>query len=205
MIKIIIADDQQLIREGLSLVLGLRNEFKIVFQAKNGQEILDYLEANDADIILMDIKMPILNGVETTRKIKEKSVNMKILILTTFDDYDYIFQALKYGADGYLLKNASSQELIEAVKKIVNNEQVLDKGVTKQVLKLVKNDVTKLDRLTNREIEIARKISEGNSNKEIAQELFVTEGTVKNHISNILSKLELHNRTEIALFMKKHD
>ena len=159
MIKIIIADDQQLIREGLSLVLGLRNEFKIVFQAKNGQEILDYLEANDADIILMDIKMPILNGVETTRKIKEKSVNMKILILTTFDDYDYIFQALKYGADGYLLKNASSQELIEAVKKIVNNEQVLDKGVTKQVLKLVKNDVTKLDSLTNREIEIARKIS----------------------------------------------
>lgn len=205
MIKIIIADDQQLIREGLSLVLGLRNEFKIVFQAKNGQEILDYLEANDADIILMDIKMPILNGVETTRKIKEKSVNMKILILTTFDDYDYIFQALKYGADGYLLKNASSQELIEAVKKIVNNEQVLDKGVTKQVLKLVKNDVTKLDSLTNREIEIARKISEGNSNKEIAQELFVTEGTVKNHISNILSKLELHNRTEIALFMKKLD
>lgn len=205
MIKIIIADDQQLIREGLSLVLGLRNEFKIVFQAKNGQEILDYLEANDADIILMDIKMPILNGVETTRKIKEKSVNMKILILTTFDDYDYIFQALKYGADGYLLKNASSQELIEAVKKIVNNEQVLDKGVTKQVLKLVKNDVTKLDSLTNREIEIARKISEGNSNKEIAQELFVTEGTVKNHISNILSKLGLHNRTEIALFMKKHD
>ena len=205
MIKIIIADDQQLIREGLSLVLGLRNEFKIVFQAKNGQEILDYLEANDADIILMDIKMPILNGVETTRKIKEKSVNMKILILTTFDDYDYIFQALKYGADGYLLKNASSQELIEAVKKIVNNEQVLDKGVTKQVLKLVKNDVTKLDSLTNREIEIARKISEGNSNKEIAQELFVTEGTVKNHISNILSKLELHNRTGIALFMKKHD
>ena len=94
MIKIIIADDQQPIREGLSLVLGLRNEFKIVFQAKNGQEILDYLEANDADIILMDIKMPILNGVETTRKIKEKSVNMKILILTTFDDYDYIFQAL---------------------------------------------------------------------------------------------------------------
>ncbi|MEO1770387.1 response regulator transcription factor [Candidatus Enterococcus ferrettii] len=205
MIKIIIADDQQLIREGLSLVLGLKRDFDIVFEAKNGQEVLDYLETNDGDIVLMDIKMPVLNGVETTRKIKEKSESVKILILTTFDDYDFIFQALKHGADGYLLKNTSSQELIEAIKKIINNEQVLDKEVTRQVLQLTKCDVAKLDSLTKREVGIARKISEGNSNKEIAQELFLSEGTVKNYVSNILSKLRLHNRTEIALFMKKYD
>lgn len=205
MIKIIIADDQQLIREGLSLVLGLRKEFKIVFQAKNGQEVIDYLKTNEADIVLMDIKMPILNGVEATRLVKAKSGDIKILILTTFDDYDYIFQALRYGADGYMLKNASSHELVEAIKKIINDEQVLDKEVTKQVLQLVKKDTSKFESLTKREIEIARKISEGLSNKEIAQELFLTEGTVKNNISNILSKLALHNRTGIALFIKKHD
>lgn len=205
MIKIIIADDQQLIREGLSLVLGLKSDLYIVFEAKNGQEVIDYLETNEADIVLMDIKMPVLNGVEATRLVKAKSGSIKILILTTFDDYDYIFQALRYGADGYLLKNASSQELVEAIEKIINDEQVLDKEVTKQVLQLVKKDTSKFESLTKREIEIARKISEGQSNKEIAQELFLTEGTVKNHISNILSKLELHNRTEIALFIQKHD
>jgi DNA-binding NarL/FixJ family response regulator len=205
MIKIIIVDDQQLIREGLSLVLNLEKQFEIVFEAKNGQEVLDYLEFNDADIILMDIKMPVLDGVEATRCVKTKMPKVKILILTTFDDYGYIFQALRNGADGYLLKNTNSQELSEAIVKIVNNEQVLDREVTKQLIQMMKKDTIKLDSLTNREMEIAQKISEGHSNKEIAQELFLVEGTVKNHISNILSKLELHNRTEIALFMKKHD
>lgn len=208
MIKVVVADDQTIVREGLSLVLSFDEEVEVVFEAKNGQEVLDYLATQTCDVVLMDIKMPVLNGVETTAKIREKNPKVKILILTTFNDYDYIFQALKNGANGYLLKDATSQELLSAIKKVVNNEAVLGKEVSTQIVSGLREETTtdkKVAALSEREFEIAKLLAKGKSNREISGLLFLSEGTVKNYLTSIFAKLELTNRTEVAVFMKKYD
>jgi Response regulator containing a CheY-like receiver domain and an HTH DNA-binding domain len=207
MIKMIIADDQTIVREGLSLVLGFDDEIEIVFQAKNGQEVLDYLETDACDIVLMDIKMPVMNGVEATKIVHQKYPHVKILVLTTFNDYEYIFQALKNGANGYLLKDTDSKELIADIKKIYNNESIIGSQISNSLVAGLQNNSQQdmIDSLTTRELEIARAIADGKSNKEISSILFLSEGTVKNYVTNIFDKLQLSNRTEVALFMKKYD
>lgn len=203
----IIADDQAIVREGLALVLGFDEEIKIVFQAKNGQEVLDYLADNPCDIVLMDIKMPVMNGVEATKLVHQTYPNVKILILTTFNDYEYIFQALKNGANGYLLKDTDSKELISDIKKVQNNESIIGSQISSSLLAGLQNSNQQdmIHSLTARELEIARAIADGKSNKEISTMLFLSEGTVKNYVTNIFEKLQLSNRTEVALFMKKYD
>jgi len=207
MIKMIIADDQAIVREGLALVLGFDDEIEIIFQAKNGQEVIDYLQDHDCDIVLMDIKMPIMNGVEATKLIHQSYPQVKILILTTFNDYEYIFKALKNGANGYLLKDTDSKELIADIKKVNNNEAIIGSQISNSLVAGIQNNSQQdmLALLTARELEIARAIADGKSNKEISTILFLSEGTIKNYVTTIFEKLQLSNRTEVALFIKKYD
>jgi len=203
----IVADDQAIVREGLSLVLGFDDDIKVVYEAKDGQEVLNYLEKDDCDIVLMDIKMPVMNGVEATKIIHKNHPDVKILILTTFNDYEYIFQALKNGANGYLLKDTDGKELITDIKKVYHNESIIGNDISNSLINGIKNSSQPnlLESLTPRELEIARAIASGKSNKEISTILFLSEGTVKNYVTNIFDKLRLNNRTEVALFMNKHD
>jgi len=203
----IVADDQAIVREGLSLVLGFDDDIKVVYEAKDGQEVLNYLEKDDCDIVLMDIKMPVMNGVEATKIIHKNHPDVKILILTTFNDYEYIFQALKNGANGYLLKDTDGKELITDIKKVYHDESIIGNDISNSLINGIKNSSQPnlLESLTPRELEIARAIASGKSNKEISTILFLSEGTVKNYVTNIFDKLRLNNRTEVALFMNKHD
>ena len=198
MIKVLIVDDQALIREGLNMMLSLYDEIKIVGEATNGKEAIETLGEEDVDLILMDIRMPIMNGVEATKIIKERYPHIKIIILTTFNEDEYIFEGLNNGADGYLLKDIGSQELVNNIKAVYNGDMLFHGEVAKTIANTVRG---KKD-LTPREMEIAQLVSMGKNNKEISQILYITEGTVKNHITNILAKLELRDRTQLALLMK---
>ena len=207
MIKILVVDDQALIREGLNMMLGLYEEIEVVGEANNGQEVIEILGKKDVDVILMDIRMPIMNGVEATKIIKEKYPHIKILILTTFNEDEYIFEGLNNGADGYILKDIGSKELVNNIKAVYQGDMLFHGEVAKTIASAIrdKKDVqskVSLKELTPREMEIAELIGQGKSNREISEMLFITEGTVKNHITNILFKLELRDRTQLALLIK---
>jgi len=207
MIKVLIVDDQALIREGLSLMLDLYDEIEIAGEANNGEEAIDFLKKEEIDVILMDIRMPVMDGVEATKVIKEKYPNTRVIILTTFNEDEYIFKGLKNGADGYILKDVSSKELVNIIKSVHNGEILFHGDVAKTIASAVvdrkgdrKEDILK--RLTPRELEIAKLIGEGKSNREISQMLYITEGTVKNYVTKILDKLEIRDRTQLALMIK---
>lgn len=209
MIKVLIVDDQALIREGLNMMLSLYDGIEIVGEALNGQEAIGIIEEREVDLILMDIRMPVMDGVEATRIIKENFPHIKIIILTTFNEDEYIFQGLNYGADGYILKDVSSKELVDSIKSVYKGDMLLHGQVAKTIAgvvkasKAVEKDIS-LESLTPRELEIAKLVVGGRSNKEIADILYITEGTVKNHISRILSKLGLRDRTQLAIYLKNH-
>jgi len=207
MIKVLIVDDQALIREGLSLMLDLYGEIEIAGEASNGKEAIEFVEREEVDVILMDIRMPVMDGVEATKVIKEKHPNIKIIILTTFNEDEYIFKGLKNGADSYILKDVSSKELVNIIKSVNSGGIMLHGDVAKTIASAVvdrkgdrKEDILK--RLTPRELEIAKLIGEGKSNREISQMLYITEGTVKNYVTKILDKLEIRDRTQLALMIK---
>ena len=210
MIKILIADDQELIRESLKIVLDMNDDMKVVGLAENGQKVLDLLNKNRPDIILMDIRMPELDGVLCTKIVKEKFPDVKIIILTTFDDDEYVFYALKYGASGYLLKGCSVQELTAAIHTVMNGGSILNQGVITKVVKLFSQlaktnlamevDGRNVDDLNRTERNIASLVGCGLSNKEIAEKLFLSEGTVRNALSSALSKLHLRDRTQLAIW-----
>lgn len=208
MIKVLIVDDQSLIREGLVMMLSLYDTVTIVGQANNGQEAIEALEGGDIDLILMDIRMPVMDGVEATKIIKQKYPNVRVLILTTFNEDEYIFEGLKNGADGYLLKDISSEELVKAIETVFQGNMLLQPDIAKKMINSIyKKDEglneDNLKNLTKREYEAALLVGEGKSNKEISNKLFITEGTVKNHITKILDKLELRDRTQLAVLIKK--
>lgn len=207
MIRVLIVDDQALIREGLSLMLDLYDEIEIAGEASNGKEAIEFVEREEVDVILMDIRMPVMDGVEATKVIKEKHPNIKIIILTTFNEDEYIFKGLKNGADSYILKDVSSKELVNIIKSVNSGGIMLHGDVAKTIASAVvdrkgdrKEDILK--RLTPRELEIAKLIGEGKSNREISQMLYITEGTVKNYVTKILDKLEIRDRTQLALMIK---
>ena len=213
MIKIIIVDDQEILKEGLKTILSSYDGIEIINIASNGKEALALLEIemNMPDVILMDIQMPLMNGVECTKIIKKKYPSIKIIVLTTFDDDEYIFEALKGGASGYLLKDASPQEIASAIKTVFDGEALIQPKIASKlinqlsgvsILRTAKD--TKLELLTEREREIATLIGQGKSNKEISTQLYLSEGTVKNHITNIISELELRDRTQIAIHAIKN-
>jgi DNA-binding NarL/FixJ family response regulator len=211
-----LVDDQDLIREGIKMILSLCEEIEVVDEAANGKEAFEKVKKNkDIDVILMDIKMPEMNGVEATKKIKELENSPKVVILTTFKDDEYLFEALKNGADGYILKDVKSDEIVEAIKTVYSGNMLLRSEMAEKILKFI-NGINKEEKkkevsisgpyesLTQREVEIAVLISEGKSNKEISETLYITEGTVKNHLTRILAKLQLRDRTQLALYVNKH-
>ncbi|CCQ92799.1 Uncharacterized transcriptional regulatory protein YfiK [[Clostridium] ultunense Esp] len=208
MIKVLIVDDQALIREGLNMMLSLYEEIKIVGEAINGQEAIEIIEEKEVDVILMDIRMPWMDGVEATRIIKERYPHIRIIILTTFNEDEYIFQGLNNGADGYILKDVSSKELVSNIESVYKGDILFHGEVAKTIAaamqekKLIQNNKNRLEELTPREMEIAKLVGEGKSNKEISKILYITEGTVKNHITRILSKLDLRDRTQLAIWLK---
>ena len=210
MIKILIADDQELIRDSLKIILDMNSDIKVVGVAENGRKVLDLIRKNLPDIILMDIRMPELDGVQCTKAVKEKFPDVKIIILTTFDDDEYVFYALKYGASGYLLKGCSVQELTSAVHTVMNGGSILNQSVLTKVVKLFNQlaqtriapelDGGNIELLNRTERNVANLVGRGLSNKEIAEALFLSEGTIRNALSSVLSKLNLRDRTQLAIW-----
>lgn len=199
-IRVLIADDDSLIRESLKIILSMDSEICIVDCVENGLKALEACTQNNIDVALLDIRMPILNGVEAVKRICEKT-STKPLILTTFDEDEYIRSAIKYGAKGYILKNNSPDKIINAIKMVYYGNTVMQDVVLDKIKEGLSDTKGHFDDtiFTERELEIVRAIAEGLSNKEIASTLYISEGTVKNYITNILSKTNLKHRTQIAI------
>lgn len=201
-IRVLIADDDSLIRESLKIILGMDEEFEVVSCVDDGFKAVNYCLKHDVDVVLVDVRMPVMNGVQASKEICRKT-NTKVLILTTFDDDEYIIDAIKSGAKGYLLKNNSPESIKNAIKMVYEGNSVIQDVVLEKLKEgLHKDDGAKIDTsiFTKREVEIMELISKGFSNKEIADKLYISEGTVKNYISAILDKTSLQHRTQIAIY-----
>jgi len=207
MIRILLADDQALFREALRTLISLQADLEIVGEAANGEEALRLARKLRPDVILMDLQMPFMNGVDATRRLHSEQLDCRVIALTTFDDDEYVFDCLRAGAAGYLLKDAPSENLFAAIRAAARGESFLQPSVTSRVLaeftRLSDQSPaaasTLIEPLSDREREILRLIAHGSSNREIADALFITEGTVKNHVTNILGKLDVRDRTQAAL------
>lgn len=207
MIRVMVADDQVIVREGLKKILSLDKEIRVVCEAENGFEAIAKLGRHMVDVILMDIRMPKMDGIQATVKIKEQYPKVKIIILTTFNEDEYLFESIKSGISGYLLKDSEIDYVIKSIKEACQDKMIFDPGVTPRLVQAISQKQmpapADLDCLTEREMQIAKLIARGKSNLEIAHSLFITEGTVKNSISRILKKLGLQRRTQLsALFLK---
>lgn len=205
-IKLLIVDDEKLIREGLKIMLSIFDDIDVVGTAENGYKALEFCQNHEVDIVLMDIRMKECDGVMGTRLIKEQFTKIKVIILTTFKDKEYIQDALKYGAFGYMLKDSSHDVIYNGIKTAFKGNMVVHPEVATQMMDSstsIKKSIERFE-LLEKEIKIIELIANGLTNKEISQEIFLSEGTVKNNITNILSKLELRDRTQIAIFAFKN-
>ncbi|MFD2443005.1 response regulator [Bacillus sp. CGMCC 1.16607] len=203
-IKLLIADDHHIVRRGLVFFLKTQKEIEVIGEAKNGQEAVEMTKKLNPDLVLMDLDMPIMDGIEATKQIKAILPEMKIMILTSFSDQDHVIPAIEAGASGYQLKDIEPDELVRSIKRILEGENQLHPKATTHLLSHLSNksrDVKQpIDELTKRELDVLLEIAKGKSNKEIALALFITEKTVKTHVSNVLAKLDLQDRTQAALF-----
>jgi DNA-binding NarL/FixJ family response regulator len=220
MIRVLLVDDQSIIRQGLKALLELEPDLSVVADAENGQQAIEKLEALQAealtpDVVLMDIRMPVMDGVAATRAISQLYEGIKVLVLTTFDDDAYVSEAMKVGAMGYLLKDTPSEELAAAIRSVYKGYTQLGPGIFQKVIAKVPDISsgpfgslpavpTGLAELTPREQDVLRLIASGASNREIAQQLFISEGTVKNHVTNILGRLGLRDRTQAAIYANSY-
>ena len=209
MIRLLLVDDQALFREGLHTLLSLHEDLQVVGEAGNGIEALAAADELRPDVVLMDLRMPVLDGVAATRRLLAAHPTTRVIVVTTFDDDELVFDGLRAGAVGYLLKDVSSDKLVEAIRAAARGESFLQPSIAAKVLA----EFNRLERsaappppppplaepLSERELEILRLLAGGDSNKEIAAALFIAEGTVKNHVTNILGKLDARDRTQAAL------
>lgn len=210
-IRVLLADDQDIIRTGLTIILNHQADIEVVGQAADGLEAVEFAKRLHPDVILMDIKMPHLNGIQATRQIVTALPKTQIIILTTYDTDDWVFDGIRAGAIGYLLKDTSGDNLAEAVRGALRGESQIDPTVARKVLREFQQITARraapppvvedepLERLTDREEEVLKLLAGGLANKEIAQQLSLSEGTVKNHISAILTKLHANDRTQAVL------
>ena len=207
-IKILLVDDHPLIIEGLAKVLSFAEEIKIVGKAYNGRQAVDLAKRSKPNVVIMDINMPVLNGVESCREIKNILPNTEIIALTVCEDKENILRALKAGVRGYFLKDVQPEILIEAVKKVHKKETYFHPEIAAKILNRDRSDsknMTMRDDLTKREVVVLKLLAKGCSNKEIASKLTISEKTVKNHITNILRKLELRDRVQAAIWAIKEE
>jgi DNA-binding NarL/FixJ family response regulator len=208
MIKVLLVDDQSLIRQGLKVLLELEPDLEIVGEAENGETALHLIEQLFPDVILMDVRMPVMDGVAATREIHKRFPSIRVLVLTTFDDDEYVKSALQNGAMGYLLKDTPSEELAVAIRAVNKGYTQLGPGIVRKLLTQFScvpqnqslTPPPSLAELTPREKEVLRLIATGANNREIAKKLYISEGTVKNHVTNILNRLDLRDRTQAAIF-----
>ncbi|PHV70056.1 DNA-binding response regulator [Sporanaerobium hydrogeniformans] len=211
MMKVLIADDQELIRESLRIVLDSKKNIEVTDAVANGQEVLRSIKECVPDIILMDIRMPKMDGVQCTQIVKELNPAIKIIILTTFDDDEFVYDALKFGASGYLLKGVSMDGLVEAIETVYSGRAMINPDIATKVVRLFSQmaqgdhsihvEEKLVLELTKAEWKIIREVGKGASNKEIAEALFLSEGTVRNYLSTILNKLQLRDRTQLAIWV----
>ncbi len=203
MINVVIVDDDALIRESLKIILSMKENLNIIGTYDNALKAMDECKKQPIDIVLLDVRMPIINGVEATKEFV-KFENTKVIILTTFDEDEYVREGIRNGASGYLLKNTPPEEIVDAINLVYRGNNVYGREIIDKLKESLENK-TSIDRtlFTERELQIMELISEGLSNKEISNRLFISEGTTKNYISSILSKTSLNHRTQIAIYYLK--
>jgi DNA-binding NarL/FixJ family response regulator len=205
-IKVLIVDDHHIVRRGLVFFLKTQKDIEVVGEAANGAEAVQLVMEHQPDLVIMDLVMPVMDGIEATKKMKERSPKTKILILTSFADQDHVIPAIRAGASGYQLKDIEPDHLVAVIRSIHRGESELHTKVIPHVMNHLhyQEPANKMEELTKREKEVLAEIAKGKSNKEIAASLMITEKTVKTHVSNILAKLGLADRTQAALYAVKH-
>jgi DNA-binding NarL/FixJ family response regulator len=207
--KVIICDDQDIVRDGLELLLKLEADIEIVGIATDGAEAVELAEREKPDLVLMDLKMPVMNGVDATREIKAKCPGVKVLVLTTYGTDEWVFDAIRAGASGYLLKDAPREGVLSAIRGTAEGKTYIDPSVAGKILGEVSGTKKKpatliTSKLTEREVEVLNLLAKGLSNEDISKQLFLSEGTVRNHISSIVAKLGVSDRTQAALIAVQH-
>jgi DNA-binding NarL/FixJ family response regulator len=206
-LKVLIVDDDALIREGLKILLEIEADFQVVGTASNGQEALELCRTNKPELVLMDIRMPVMDGVLGTKLIKSQFKDIKVVILTTFKDDEYIKEALKSGAEGYILKNQPADSIIESLRAVSKGSIVLEREVAHALSSMLKESnrraSERLD-ISQRELDILKLVGEGLSNREIAEKLNLSKGTTRNYVTGLLEKLGFRDRTQLAIFYIKN-
>ncbi|CAM2946948.1 response regulator transcription factor [Paenibacillus sediminis] len=213
-IRLLLADDHAIVRRGLQVFLATQSDIELVGEAVTGQEAVDKAAALLPDVVLMDLNMPILNGIEATKCIKLSHPEVKVIVLTSFSDQDHVLPAIRAGAKGYLLKDIEPEELVHSIRRVYQGQVELHPEAASQLMDMVAHPeettapsegaAVGFEELTKRELDVLRLISAGNSNKEIGDILYISEKTVKTHVSHILDKLGLSDRTQAAIYAIKH-
>lgn len=207
--KVIICDDQAVVRDGLELLLGLEKDIQVVGCVQDGAEAVELTAERRPDLVLMDLKMPGMNGIEATRQIRARFPHVKVLVLTTYDDDEWLFDAIRAGANGYLLKDTPRQKIVEAIRGTIQGKSFLDPAVAGKLLHQVASNQPQpvsilQDKLTERELDVLRLLAKGMTNADIAAQLHLSEGTVRNYVSTILEKLGVSDRTQAAVIAIQH-
>lgn len=208
--RILVVDDHEIVRLGLRTLLSNQPDFTVVDEAGSAEEAVEKTVLHNPDIVVMDIRMPGKNGIDACREIKQKLPNVRVLMLTSFAEDEMLFEAIEAGAAGYVLKQGGGEDLVRAVRRVGGGDALLDPAVTQRVLERVREagrqeQAASFKDLTEQELKVLGLVSQGHTNKEIAKELFLGEGTVRNYVSSILSKLDLTNRAEAAAYAVRHN
>lgn len=202
-IKVMIADDHSMIREGLKQLLELEGEFEVIEEACDGEDCINKLNKNIPDILLLDINMPKMNGLQVLEKIKELKLEVKVLVLTVHNEVEYLLKAVEIGVNGYLLKDSESAELKKAILSVIEGEDYIQPSLIPVLnAKMIdrNNDNEKIEKLTKRELEVLKLIAVGKLNRQVAEDMQISERTIKNHVSNIFKKIDVKDRTQAAVF-----